>query len=171
MAETALLLADDDAGLRALLGARASRAVAGLAVLEAADGAEAVRIGLQRRPQLALLGVQMPRLGGIEAAITLRELHPHLRVALHSADPSVHRERARGQRLPVFDTVELDRVLRWLELQAEAVAQPWLRPKPARTCSVCGYGVARSVPPERCPMCQRPATWLHAPRRPLSVRA
>ena len=163
MTSTALLLADDDAGLRALLGARARNAVADLAILEAEDGAEAVRLGLQRRPQLALLDVQMPRLGGIEAAITLRELHPHLRIALHTADPSAHRERARDERLPLFDKLELERVLRWLELQAEAIA-----PKPARTCSVCGYGVARSAPPERCPMCQGTGTWLPTPRQASS---
>jgi hypothetical protein len=29
-------------------------------------------------------------------------------------------------------------------------------------CSVCGYGAARAVPPERCPMCQREGTWKEA---------
>jgi rubrerythrin len=32
------------------------------------------------------------------------------------------------------------------------------------TCSVCGYGIVRSVPPERCPMCQRSERWLPTPR-------
>ena len=32
-------------------------------------------------------------------------------------------------------------------------------------CTFCGYGVFRSAPPERCPMCQAENAWIHAPRR------
>jgi rubrerythrin len=32
-------------------------------------------------------------------------------------------------------------------------------------CATCGYGVARSTPPERCPMCQADALWIHAQAR------
>ena len=35
-------------------------------------------------------------------------------------------------------------------------------------CSSCGYGIARSTPPERCPMCQAVDTWAHTPWRPFS---
>jgi rubrerythrin len=35
-------------------------------------------------------------------------------------------------------------------------------------CSSCGYGIARSTPPERCPMCQAVETWTHTPWRPFS---
>lgn len=170
-----LLLADDDARLRSLLAARARDAVEELTVFEAEDGAEAVQVGLQQRPHLALLDVQMPRLGGIEAAITLRELHPQMRLALCTADPDAHRERARRQRLPLFDKLKVERALRWLELQGEACSHPPLRARPAQKlsleCSVCGYGVSCSAPPERCPMCQHERTWIHTPWRPFSVRA
>jgi rubrerythrin len=37
-------------------------------------------------------------------------------------------------------------------------------------CTVCGYGVARRVPPERCPMCQSRAAWTHSAWRPFSLR-
>jgi CheY-like chemotaxis protein len=93
-----------------------------LAVLEAVDGAEAIQIGLQRRPQIALLDVGMPRLGGLAAALTLRELHPEMRLALHTADASVHRRHARQHRLPLFDKLDLARTIAWLELQARACA-------------------------------------------------
>src|SRR5690242_3053036 len=91
-----LLLADDDADMRSLLVASARDRITSLAALEAQDGAEAVQIGLQQRPQIALLDVNMPKLGGIEAALTLRALHPQMRLALHTADPRTHRERARA---------------------------------------------------------------------------
>jgi len=37
-------------------------------------------------------------------------------------------------------------------------------------CSSCGYGIVRASPPERCPMCQRAARWVHTPWRPFSAR-
>jgi CheY-like chemotaxis protein len=73
-----LLIAGADADVRSHLAWLAAGAVAALDVLEAEDGAEVVQIGLQRRPQLALLDVNMPRLGGIEVALTLRDLQPQI---------------------------------------------------------------------------------------------
>jgi CheY-like chemotaxis protein len=165
-----LLLADDDAQMRSLVAAQARDLVDALVVLEAADGAEAIQIGLQRTPQLALLDVNMPQLGGIEVAMTLRQLRPQMRLALHTADSLTHRERAHECRLPLFDKLELDRVYGWLELQAHTFAEPSaLRQKRTLECSGCGYGIARALPPERCPMCQREDTWIHSPRRPFAA--
>ena len=39
---------------------------------------------------------------------------------------------------------------------------------PTFECSVCGYGVARWTPPERCPMSHDGGTWLYRSRRPFS---
>lgn len=163
-----LLVADDDARMRSLVAARACDVVDALVVLEAADGAEAIQIGLQRRPQLALLDVNMPRLGGIEVAMTLRELRPQTRLALQTADPLKHRERAHECRLPLFDKLELDRVFGWLKLQARSFVEP-REQKRSLACSACGYGIARAVPPERCPMCQGEDMWIHSPWRPFTT--
>jgi rubrerythrin len=35
-------------------------------------------------------------------------------------------------------------------------------------CSACGYGIVRTTPPERCPMCQAVDAWAHTPWRPFS---
>src|SRR5262249_53982438 len=35
-------------------------------------------------------------------------------------------------------------------------------------CAVCGYGIARALPPEWCPMCHSVDAWTHAPWRPFS---
>jgi CheY-like chemotaxis protein len=113
-----LLIADGDAGLRSLAAELARERVDGTVVLEAAGGAEAIQLGLQRRPQIALLEVVMPRLGGIEAAVTLLGLRPELRLALWTAEPAAHRDRARELRLPLFDKVELDGAMDWLARQA-----------------------------------------------------
>jgi uncharacterized OB-fold protein len=49
--------------------------------------------------------------------------------------------------------------------QAAAAAEertPMLR------CSACGYGIARSTPPDRCPMCQSEDAWVYAGQRPFA---
>jgi CheY-like chemotaxis protein len=155
-----VLVADADPALRSLLAARAARAVV---VLEAADGAEAIQLGLQHRPQIALLDVDMPLLGGIEAAITLGELQPWMRIALHAADPDVHCDAARAHRLPLFDRLELGRILDWLEVQAQSCTDVQRRLElPGRRsleCCACGYGICSATTPERCPMCQARGRW------------
>jgi CheY-like chemotaxis protein len=160
----ALLLADDEPSVRTAFAARANRAIERLTVLEAADGAQAVRIGVQQRPCLALLDIQMPCLGGIEAALTLRELDPDIALALYSADPAVHRKRAREEGFPVFHKLDLEEPLQWLKLQVRTLLEPPRArlQRHAFECSVCRYGAVRPAPPERCPMCQREGTWTES---------
>jgi rubrerythrin len=38
-------------------------------------------------------------------------------------------------------------------------------PSGALVCAECGYGIARPVPPERCPMCQDSVAWVPAEPR------
>ncbi|HZP72882.1 MAG TPA: response regulator [Gaiellaceae bacterium] len=115
------LLAEGDACVRSHVSDYASE-LAGLAVLVADDGAEALRLGLQRGPQVALLDVSLPRLGGIEVAMTLRELRPQMRIALHATDPFPYRDRATELRLPLFDKRELYPFFGWLEFQVRSFA-------------------------------------------------
>jgi CheY-like chemotaxis protein len=162
------LLADDDAALRSMIVTRACDAVESLHVCEAADGAEAVQVGLQFSPRIALLDVEMPRLGGIEVASVLRALVPQLQVALYTGSAALHRERARELGLPLFDKLDLEHVLRWLQRQARS-----RRMRPVAVpleCAACGYGIACAVPPERCPMCQLEDGWV-ATRRHALTRA
>lgn len=160
-----LLVADDDPLVRALLGSCAREIFGEIAVLEAEDGAEAIQLGLQRRPEIALLDVNMPRLGGIEAAITLRELRPRMRLALHTADPHTHRTRAREEGLPLFGKLDLDRTLGWLRAQGEWFARPGPEPKRGLVCDACGYGISGATLPDRCPMCQAESAWIDTPSR------
>lgn len=69
-----IVLADDNAVNLEVI--RATLAVAGLVVIDAHDGAEAVREASSMRAQLVLMDVRMPRMDGIEATIALRELFP-----------------------------------------------------------------------------------------------
>jgi DNA-binding NarL/FixJ family response regulator len=79
-----LLLADDHAivrhGIRLMLDEEPDLEV----VAEAADGAQAVRLGLAHELDLAVLDVSMPRLTGLQAARQLTAQRPGLRVLILS---------------------------------------------------------------------------------------
>ncbi|MEY9213406.1 response regulator transcription factor [Thermobifida halotolerans] len=63
-----VLLADDQALVRAGFGALLNSAPDIDVVAEAADGAEAVRLAVARRPDVALLDIRMPGMDGLAAA-------------------------------------------------------------------------------------------------------
>jgi len=113
-----ILIADDEASFRSLLAMKLRDSIAGVEVIEAIDGAEAVQLGLQQHPRIALLDVSMPRLGGVEAALTLRNLQPAMEIALQSGDTDAHRVRATDMGLPLFDKRDLEQPLAWIEARA-----------------------------------------------------
>lgn len=168
-----LLVADADALARSRLASSVLEAVPGLVVLEAGDGAEAIQLGLQRRPDIALLEIDLPRLGGVEAAVTLRELHPRMRIALRTADPVAQWERAHDHGLPLFGKLELERSLAWLQAQADRCVEKESTPAAPRkrsfVCRSCGYGALRAAAPDRCPMCHAESAWIETGRRPLRM--
>ena len=65
-----IVLADDDADLRAMYGHCLRRA--GYVVVEAADGRQAIEAVRARRPSLLLLDLWMPGAGGFEVLERLR---------------------------------------------------------------------------------------------------
>lgn len=77
-----ILLADDHAvlrsGLAALLNARSEMEVVG----EAADGAELLTLAEATNPDVILLDLTMPRLGGLDALPLLRQRIPTARVLI-----------------------------------------------------------------------------------------
>jgi DNA-binding NarL/FixJ family response regulator len=80
MSAIRILLADDHAvlraGLAALLNARADMEVVG----EAADGGELLTLAAAIEPDIILLDLTMPRLGGLEVLPLLRQRMPAVRI-------------------------------------------------------------------------------------------
>jgi DNA-binding response OmpR family regulator len=65
-----ILVADDDADILSLVAFRLERA--GYDILPAHDGEEALRLAVERAPDLAVLDVMMPKLDGYEVTARLR---------------------------------------------------------------------------------------------------
>ena len=70
MANQRILIADDEADIRLVLRMRLEQD--GYAVLEARDGAEAVRLAQSEMPDLIVLDVMMPEMDGVEVCNRLR---------------------------------------------------------------------------------------------------
>jgi DNA-binding response OmpR family regulator len=66
-----VLVADDDPDILALVTFRLERG--GYDVVPANDGEEALRLALERAPDLAVLDVMMPKLDGYEVTTRLRQ--------------------------------------------------------------------------------------------------
>lgn len=160
-----LLLADDDAGVRSLLGTLLRAAVGVGSVLEAEDGAEALAYARRRRIEVAVLDMNMPRLDGIGAARQLRALRPTLPIAIHSSDHELLRQRAAGLDLALFEKTDFEHLLAWVEQQAASPVASDHVPTAALDvcCELCGYGIVSRALPERCPMCGRDAVWAVPP--------
>ncbi|MFC8080002.1 response regulator [Streptomyces sp. NPDC057307] len=79
---TRILLADDHAlvrrGVRLILDGEPDLTV----VAEAGDGAEAIEMAREHRPDLAILDIAMPRLTGLQAARELSRLLPDMRILI-----------------------------------------------------------------------------------------
>jgi DNA-binding NarL/FixJ family response regulator len=115
-----VLVADDDDTIRSLYAALLHEVTGVSSVIEASDGADAVLLAARLRCQIAVLDFNMPRLDGVEAALVLRRQIRSLCVAVQSTDPDSLKERAAGLELPLFDKLNFDHLLAWVERQAGA---------------------------------------------------
>ena len=85
MGKISILIADDHAvvreGTRRILEQEPDLEVVG----EAADGEEAIRLTGQKRPDVVILDIAMPRVDGIEATKQIKALYPKTTVLILSA--------------------------------------------------------------------------------------
>ena len=124
-----VLLVDDHAlvraGLRALVSETADVEVVG----EAEDGAEALRLMEELRPDVALVDISMPRLNGLEVVARASKDLPHTRIvilSMHAFEEYVSRALlagAAGYLLKNAEKGELEQALRTV-----VRGQTWLSP-------------------------------------------
>jgi CheY-like chemotaxis protein len=172
-----ILIADDDPSMRFLLALELRNTIVGVDVLQAADGTDAVELGVRHRPQIALLDVCMPGLNGIEAARILHKAQPEMKVALQIGDAAEYRDDASALGIPLFDKRDLEQQLAWIKASTSAAIPPAARPPIAervgstreQQCSRCGYRISSRTTPPRCPMCQTSNPWIPLPEgRPVN---
>ena len=92
MAET-ILIVDDNAQLRALMREIVAQESDLHVVGEAADGAEAMRLAQELRPDIVLLDLVMPRVNGLEVLRWIKAERPEIKVII----VTVHAEDAYRQ--------------------------------------------------------------------------
>jgi two-component system chemotaxis response regulator CheY len=70
-----ILLVDDEAHIRKFIGL-VLRQIQAVTIFEASNGEEALALYAQHRPDMVLLDVNMPKLGGLETLRGLKALNP-----------------------------------------------------------------------------------------------
>ncbi len=142
-----VLLADDHqlvrAGLRALLDAMDGVEV----VAEVGDGEEAVRLALELQPDVALLDIAMPKLGGLAAMHQIRAAAGPTRIVLLSMydnDEYVTEAVRAGAAGYLIKDAAVEELA--LALQAVARGDTYLSPSISRKLAAAFSGGARTGP-------------------------
>ena len=109
-----LLIADDHPvvreGLAAMLNRRADMRV----IAEATNGAEAVTLALQHRPDVVLMDLRMPHLNGVEALEQIRAEWPEARVIVittYDGDDDIYRALRAGAKAYLLKDTPREEVL------------------------------------------------------------
>jgi DNA-binding NarL/FixJ family response regulator len=102
-----LVIADDHEGTRVLLRTLLSLHPEIEVVGEAENGEEAARLAVSGEADIALLDIEMPRMGGLTAAELIMSVRPQARVILHTASAD-ETKRARARELGLTVLVKGD---------------------------------------------------------------
>jgi DNA-binding NarL/FixJ family response regulator len=78
--KTRILIADDHAMVRQGIASFLSMSPEFEVVGEAADGVEAIEAVKRTKPDIVLMDISMPRLGGLEATLEIKKSHPGVKV-------------------------------------------------------------------------------------------
>lgn len=78
--KTRILIADDHALVRQGIASFLNTSTSYEIVAEAADGVEAIEAVKKFKPDVVLMDISMPKLGGLEATAEIKKLHPETKI-------------------------------------------------------------------------------------------
>jgi two-component system response regulator EvgA len=113
-----ILIVDDHPAMRMVLRAQLAQRFGDARIHEAGTGRQALAATRQLLPDLVILDLDLPQIGGLELAPRLRAVHPAVRILVVSGqDPALFATRASraGAQGYVSKTQELDEILRCVE--------------------------------------------------------
>ncbi|MDA1362655.1 response regulator transcription factor [Glycomyces luteolus] len=146
-----VLLADDEAMIRAGVAAILATDPGIEVVAEAGDGAEAVELARAHRPDVAMLDIRMPKLDGLAAAAELRRVMPEVAVViLTTFDEDVYVDQALSQGASGFMLKAADPRELIIGVKAVADGAAYLSPRIAqRVIARLGNGRLERAAPAR----------------------
>ncbi|HRF48375.1 MAG TPA: response regulator transcription factor [Anaerolineales bacterium] len=109
-----LLIADDHPVVREGLAAMFNRRPDLRTIAEAVNGAEAVRLALDLRPDVVLMDLNMPELGGVDAIAQIRAAWPEARVVVMTTfdgDEDIFRALQAGARAYLLKDTPRDEII------------------------------------------------------------
>ncbi len=150
-----ILIADDHPVVREGLAAMLSREPDIDVVGEAADGQEAVDRAASLGPDIILMDLQMPRLGGVDAIRLIRERHPAVQTIVlttYGDDDSIFQGIAAGARGYLLKDAPRDELFR--AVRAVARGESLLQPAVA-TKLLDRFSRAKAAPPPASALTER----------------
>ena len=120
-----VLVVDDHEGFRSVVCGLLldhSKELDVRSIAEASDGAATLVLAQAFRPDVVIMDVRMPRMGGLEALAHLKALMPDLRVILMTAAVDWDIQQ-RGRGLGAFDVLSKGDIGRWLVGTMQRVLQ------------------------------------------------
>ncbi len=117
-----ILIADDHpivrAGLEALINRRPDMTV----VAEAANGQEAIALFQQHQPDITLMDLRMPKMGGVEAIQEIRRQHPTAQIIVlttYDGDEDIYRGLQAGAQAYILKDIPRQELLDCIRTVAE----------------------------------------------------
>lgn len=113
-----VLIVDDHPAWRLVMRSQLSQLLGVEHILEADNGQCAIESVRQHKPDLVILDLDIPRIGGLDVAARVRDVHPAVRVLVVTAlDPAVFVSRAwqAGAQGFVSKTQDIQEILRAVE--------------------------------------------------------
>ncbi len=129
-----VMLVDDHAVVRKGLRALIESAPGWEVCAEASEGYEALRIASDVRPDIIVMDLSMPKLGGIDATLQLRKLLPDIEVlilTMHESDRLMGQALRAGVRGYLLKNESEDKLIE--ALNALANGQPYFSPSASET--------------------------------------